>query len=177
MSFKGCYLPSWASVVVSLLVNQPGETVWLLLTRMYSVWVYTLLVLIDNDVSYLQKYQAHECIAMFFLCRLRMGSKLWYWNVFLVFQVRKTSLGIFIHFYSAIWPIFSHIQVCMKKSHRFLKKLNTISIRSRHIQDWTKEHSKHFGFQFRNSWKMGQLSRLSRIPEQLCKEQLTLKLW
>lgn len=32
----------------------------------------------------------------------------------------------------------SHIQVCMKKSHWFLKKLNTISIGSRHIQDWPK---------------------------------------
>lgn len=31
-----------------------------------------------------------------------------------------------------------HIQVCMKKSHWFLKKLNTISIGSRHIQDWPK---------------------------------------
>lgn len=31
-----------------------------------------------------------------------------------------------------------HNQVCMKKSHWFLKKLNTISIGSRHIQDWPK---------------------------------------
>ncbi len=56
---------------------------------------------------------------------------------------KETSSWGFIHFYFAIWPISYHIQVCMKKVKSLiflllLKKLNTISIGSRHIQDWPK---------------------------------------